>query len=696
LSRNPYRKRLFWISSKYVILWDVGDKRGWIVNGASALLHLVRASIQYDKTGDMNSAFVFAPHAFREATEPYKAKSALSVLMDRMNLNLAIYEEDADDDGAQEYHKIRDRVEELLLMLEKMIDHQIDIAGYDGEGFKSVPRRYLEGWDFKDIASREDPIYPRTESLGRMGRGWVDFARSIHAVTLFGRGFGEIIDPSVDAALCSAWNKLPLESYYLAVTMEDLHRIIDRFGDANPRMPYVTASIVWCPRALNPSLRCRLLSATGCCNLAQVLLPTTAPVFKPPGFDVYLSISKGVSAVVFGYNEDFAWSWPDRGNPENSHLQPEGNAESVPSDDETALISNLLDTSSGGEYSRGSPSLTHQDYKIGIVCALEKELMAVRALLDETDPALPVDENDSNCYALGRMNGHKVVAACLPLGVYGTNMAATVASNMKRSFRSLKWYFVVGIGGGVPSPRHDIRLGDVVVSTGVVQSDLGKLVQRINTLEVTGYIQKPDVFLRSVLSEIISDPHLPEDPLGDHMSTIINLKPEYSKPTGEVDVLFNANAQHMPEEETCAKCTGETVDRNPRAEPSSHVHYGLIASSNQVVKNAVFRDYLGKNLQVLCVEMEAAGVFQTAQCLVIRGICDYADSHKNKKWQKYAAAAAAAYCKLFLSRFPCPDRLGELMRPSADHMHQDFQVHLKRVACSSTEDGYPPTVKRVR
>jgi hypothetical protein len=90
-------------------------------------------------------------------------------------------------------------------------------------------------------------------------------------------------------------------------------------------------------------------------------------------------------------------------------------------------------TSSGGEYSRGSLSLTHQDYKIGIVCVLEKEL-----LLDETDPALLVDKNDSNCYALGRMNGHNMVAACLPLGVYGTNMASTVASNMKRSFRYLK------------------------------------------------------------------------------------------------------------------------------------------------------------------------------------------------------------------------------------------------------------------
>lgn len=32
-------------------------------------------------------------------------------------------------------------------------------------------------------------------------------------------------------------------------------------------------------------------------------------------------------------------------------------------------------------------------------------------------------------------------------------------------------------------------------------------------------------------------------------------------------------------------------------------------------------------------------------CLIIRGTCDYADSHKNKRRQPYAAATAAAYAK---------------------------------------------------
>jgi len=48
---------------------------------------------------------------------------------------------------------------------------------------------------------------------------------------------------------------------------------------------------------------------------------------------------------------------------------------------------------------------------------------------------------------------------------------------------------------------------------------------------------------------------------------------------------------------------------------------------------------------VLCFEMEAAGLMDTFPCLVIRGICDYCDGHKNDEWQEYAAAVAAAYAK---------------------------------------------------
>jgi hypothetical protein len=144
------------------------------------------------------------------------------------------------------------------------------------------------------------------------------------------------------------------------------------------------------------------------------------------------------------------------------------------------------------------------------------------------------------------------------------------------------------------------------------------------------------------------------------------------------DVLFKASYPHVsptfPDEdeedeengdveedteETCEHCDRtKTVKRKPR---KMRLHYGLIASGNQVIKDAKLRDKLGKDLQapIQCIEMEAAGLMNNFPCLVIRGICDYADSHKNKAWQKYAAALAAGVAKELLGYVQPDDVKGE-------------------------------------
>jgi nucleoside phosphorylase len=98
--------------------------------------------------------------------------------------------------------------------------------------------------------------------------------------------------------------------------------------------------------------------------------------------------------------------------------------------------------------------------------------------------------------------------------------------------------------------------------------------------------------------------------------------------------------------------------REPRDDGEDLViHYGTIASGNSVIKDATVRDQICTELggEVLCFEMEAAGLMNTFPCLVVRGICDYADSHKNKRWQPYAAAVAAAYAKELLLVIPPAD-----------------------------------------
>lgn len=122
------------------------------------------------------------------------------------------------------------------------------------------------------------------------------------------------------------------------------------------------------------------------------------------------------------------------------------------------------------------------------------------------------------------------------------------------------------------------------------------------------------------------------------------------------DVLFEPDYPHnaLPTNTDCKGCdANRSLVRDP-PERGTKIHYGLIASGNQVIKNATRRDELNDELggNVLCVEMEAAGLMDNFPCLVIRGICDYADSHKNKEWQKHAAAVAAAYAKDLLQEVP--------------------------------------------
>jgi hypothetical protein len=151
---------------------------------------------------------------------------------------------------------------------------------------------------------------------------------------------------------------------------------------------------------------------------------------------------------------------------------------------------------------------TYNDYTVAMVCAMGFEMSAVRYMLDDEHPRLPTKQGDLNLYVLGELSGHNVVIACLP-GTQGKGAAAIVANNMQRTFPSIKWRLLVGIGGGVPSPAHDIRLGDIVVSMpdsvygGVVQYDLGKDVE--DGFILKGFLWPPPPILRSAVEMMRSD-----------------------------------------------------------------------------------------------------------------------------------------------------------------------------------------------
>jgi nucleoside phosphorylase len=305
------------------------------------------------------------------------------------------------------------------------------------------------------------------------------------------------------------------------------------------------------------------------------------------------------------------------------------------------------------------PYFRCEDYAIGWLCALPVELAAAAEMLDEEHQDLPCEPNDTNLYTLGRIGEHNVVIACLPAGQTGTHSAAAVAVQMKSKFTSIRFSVMVGIGGGVPSAEHDVRLGDVVISQpyiehgGVVQYDFGKTTP--SGFVRTGFLNTPPTILLNALAKLQANRLRRKSSLSTYLSAFGHL-PEYARNNAGPDILFESSYNHIGGL-TCEKCSKDKlVGRNSRDSQEIVVHYGTIASGNQVMRDGFSRDELSSKLGgALCFEMEAAGLMNNFPCLVIRGICDYADSHKTKKWQPYAAATAAVCAKELLSVIPAAE-----------------------------------------
>ncbi|KAF3206925.1 hypothetical protein TWF106_000532 [Orbilia oligospora] len=317
----------------------------------------------------------------------------------------------------------------------------------------------------------------------------------------------------------------------------------------------------------------------------------------------------------------------------------------------------------------GSPSTDgngEYNYTIGWICAIPIELAAATAFLDELHETPPMSPSENDIYKFGRIGNHNIVVACLPAGSYGNVSAAAVGTRMKARFPALRFGLMVGIGGGIPRDElgvadssADLHLGDVVVGTptgssgGTFQYDFGKTVEGGAFIRTGSLRKPPDILLSAVSSIQAKHPRALRKTLSEHVSKAQKVDDRLSHPGQGNDHLFDADYEHIKNNVSCKLCdTGKLVSRRPRGDNNSYVHYGIIASGGQVVRHGPTRDKIGRECRALCFEMEAAGLMNIIPCLVIRGISDYSDSHKNDSWQGYAAASAAAFAKQLLLEIP--------------------------------------------
>ncbi|KAH6973707.1 hypothetical protein BKA56DRAFT_619914 [Ilyonectria sp. MPI-CAGE-AT-0026] len=305
---------------------------------------------------------------------------------------------------------------------------------------------------------------------------------------------------------------------------------------------------------------------------------------------------------------------------------------------------------------------SRHEFDIGILCALTIEADAVEALFDhnwDDGPSYDKASGDPNAYSTGSIGRHNVVLTHMP-GM-GKGSAATVAAHCFNSFPNIKLAIVVGICGVVPfAPESgdEIILGDVIVSEGIVQYDLGRrwpehFARKDTPRESLG---RPHAEIRSILAKLKGNRNKNglRNEMVSHLDKLQNesdLKAEYPGPQN--DRLFEASYRHIQDNLTCQDggCRGQLVRRRRFIQGATQpaIHFGLMASGDTVMKSGEDRDSIAKRENILAFEMEGAGVWETfPRCLVIKGACDYADSHKTKIWQQYAAATAAACTKAFL------------------------------------------------
>ncbi|KAH9240369.1 hypothetical protein K456DRAFT_1719663 [Colletotrichum gloeosporioides 23] len=307
-------------------------------------------------------------------------------------------------------------------------------------------------------------------------------------------------------------------------------------------------------------------------------------------------------------------------------------------------------------------------YHIGWICAIPTEFRAAVAFLDERHQLPSTISQNDHVYALGKVGIHNVAIAVLSNGDYGLASAAVVAGTCCITFPTSGSALMVGIGGGAPSLKHDIRLGDVVV--GSSRSGRGCFIQydlRMATLAQkfvqTGFINQLPKAVSMAVSELeasnMIEGHRLDGNIKESLERSPQLQNKYSRPPPSADKLYKSHIIHTGKSgESCGEACGngpshlELRHEQGRYGESPVIHYGLIGSSSQLMRDARTRDRLAADEDILCFEMGAAGLMNDFPCLVIRGICDYADSHKSKEWQGYAAMAAAAYASDLLRQIP--------------------------------------------
>ncbi|KAF4976023.1 hypothetical protein FZEAL_7279 [Fusarium zealandicum] len=354
----------------------------------------------------------------------------------------------------------------------------------------------------------------------------------------------------------------------------------------------------------------------------------------------------------------------------------------------------------------GAPPQSRDGFEIAIVCALPREYDAVSHVIDEfwEERNYGRAVGDPNTYANGRIGEFNIVLVLL--SGMGKVSAASASASLRTSYLNLEFVLLTGICAGVPSSitDEDLLLGDVIISNSVVQYDLGRQYpgkfETKDTLDDS--LGRPTKNIRNFVA--MFQTRRERDKLEDRAAAcLLELQTQtlgkrraanYQYPGASNDHLFEESylhKHHPSSNQSCTTCNDgpeavcdasrklsckdtkcdlhqlihrKRLDKNQRLETlgrlqeaqAPYVFLGRFGSADKVVKSEEYRDKIAKEHGLVGFEMEGAGVWDEIPCIVVKGVCDYADSHKNKNWQDFAAATAASVAKALVERYPRTDK----------------------------------------
>ncbi|KAM0520541.1 hypothetical protein ACHAPE_002935 [Trichoderma viride] len=326
-----------------------------------------------------------------------------------------------------------------------------------------------------------------------------------------------------------------------------------------------------------------------------------------------------------------------------------------------------------------------EDFEIAIVCGLPLEYDAVSLVSDEVWK----EDIENNDCKTGRIGEHNVVLALLPS--MGKASAASTAASIRSSYCHVRLCFLVGVCGGVSQTGNkEILLGDVVVGKAIVSYDFGRQYPDGFALKdgIESNTAKPDRHIRKQLAifETSNGRLRLQEEIANFLdklqakATQQGCGAKYSYPGADEDRLFKPEYRHKHRISPSCICSTCEKGSDPVCEDavksSCHdlgceeqylvprtrlkrkkaenpaIHIGIVGSGDRVIKSGEHRDSIAEPKGIIAFEMEGAGIMEEIPCVLVKGVCDYADCHKSKKWQDFAAATAASALQAILEYLP--------------------------------------------